>query len=177
MNEHTQETDPMQNPETSLLERDNVLIRRLRPDDLESVIGVDARSVGRRRDEYFKLKLAMAMNETGVEVSLAAELEGLFVEFLIARVFFGEFGIAEPAAVLEVFGVHPDFRGAGVGHALLRQLTTNLLGLGVRRVSTEVGWDDQRLLSFLHHEGFLPAPRFCLDLDCEEARRREETNA
>jgi GNAT superfamily N-acetyltransferase len=156
-------------------ELEGVLVRNLRPGDLEAVISIDAKAVGRRRDEYFKLKLEMAANETGVEVSLAAELDGAFVGFAIARVFYGEFGIAEPAAVLEVLGVHPDFRGSGVGHALLGQLTTNLLGLGVRKISTEVSWDAQRLMSFMHHEGFQPAPRLCLDLDCEAFRRREET--
>ena len=116
----------------------------------------------------------MAMNETGIEVSLAAEIDGMFVGFLIARVYYGDFGIAEPAAVLEVIGVHPDFRGRGVGHALLHQLTANLLGLGVGVVSTEVSWDDQRVMAFMHREGFLPAPRFCLDLDCEAFRRRRK---
>jgi ribosomal protein S18 acetylase RimI-like enzyme len=155
-------------------ELDGILVRRLRPSDLESVIAVDAKLTGRRRDEYFKLKLEMAMNETGVEVSLAAEFDGLFVGFVIARVFYGEFGIAEPAAVLEVMGVHPDFRGSGIGHALVAQLTTNLLGLGVRKVSTEVGWDNQAMMAFLHREGFQPAARLCLDLDCEHFRRRED---
>ena len=115
------------------------------------------------------------MNETGVEVSLAAEIDDLFVGFLIARVYYGEFGVAEPAATLEVIGVQPDFRGRGVGHALMSQLTTNLLGLGVRKVSTEVHWSDPAMMAFMRREGFEPAPRFCVDLDCEAFRRREET--
>jgi len=167
----------VQPTQTTSCETEPVLIRRLRPEDLQPVIAIDARLVGRRRDEYFKLKLQMAINETGMEVSLAAERDEIFVGFLIARVYYGEFGIAEPAAILEVLGVHPDFGGSGVGHALLTQLTTNLLGLGVRKVSTEVGWDDQAMMSFLHHEGFQPAPRLCLDLDCEAYRRRRESDS
>jgi GNAT superfamily N-acetyltransferase len=155
-------------------ETENIVVRCLRAGDLEAVIALDARVTGRRRVEYFKLKLDMAMNETGVEVSLAAELDGMFIGFLISRVYYGDFGIAEPSAVLEVMGVHRDFRGKGVGHALLRQLTTNLLGLGVGTVSTEVNWGDQGMLGFLEREGFLPAPRFCVDLDCESHRRRED---
>lgn len=164
----------MPNSGTTTRETSNVSIRNLRPSDLEAVVRIDAKSVGRRRDEYFRLKLEMAINETGLEISLAAEIDDMFVGFLIARVFYGEFGIAEPAAVLEVLGVNPDFRGEGIGQALLSQLSTNLLGLGVKKVSTEVSWEDQRLMSFLHHEGFVPAPRLCLDLDCEARRRRQE---
>lgn len=156
------------------LEAQPVYVRRLRPDDLERVIALDAKIVGRRRDEYFRLKLEMAMKETGVEVSLAGELDGLFTGFLIARVFYGEFGLVEPAAVLEVLGVHPDFRGRGVAHALMRQLRTNLLGLGVGTIQTEVGWGEQDLMAFFHREGFQPAARLCLDLDCARHRRAEE---
>ena len=164
----------MQNMSMDSRETASVSVRRLRPDDLEPVIRLDAKVTGRRRTEYFKLKLEMAMNETGVEVSLAAEIDGMFVGFLIARVYYGEFGIADPAAVLEVLGVNPDFRGRGVAHQMLRQLTTNLLGLGVKRISTEVSWDDVGMIAFCGHEGFRPAPRLCLDLDCEEFRRRED---
>ena len=165
----------MKGPEMTSMETESVLIRRLRPSDLEAVINIDSKTTGTRRVEYFKLKLEMAMNETGVEVSLAAEIDELPVGFLIARVYYGDFGIAEATAVLEVIGVHPDFRGRGVGNALLRHLTTNLLGLGVGKISTEVNWDDPRMMTFMQREGFLPAPRFCLDLSCEAFRRREET--
>jgi GNAT superfamily N-acetyltransferase len=161
--------------DTASKETQSVIIRRLRPSDLERVIAIDARASGRRRVEYFKLKLEMAINETGIEVSLAAEIDEMFVGFLIARVYLGDFGIAEPSAALEAMGVHTDFRGHGVGHALLRQLTTNLLGLGVGMVATEVKWDEPSMLAFLHGEGFKLAPRLCLDLECESFRRREDT--
>jgi GNAT superfamily N-acetyltransferase len=157
-----------------LLESESIYVRRLRPEDLECVVALDAKIVGRRRDEYFQLKLDMAMKETGIEVSLAGELDGLFVGFLIARVYYGEFGSIEPSAVLEVLGVNPDFRGQGVGHALICQLRTNLLGIGVGTIQTEVAWDDQLVMNFCHREGFQPAARLCLDLDCEQHRRHEE---
>jgi ribosomal protein S18 acetylase RimI-like enzyme len=161
---------------TKMLEREEVCVRRLRPDDLEAVIRLDERNVGRRRGEFFRVKLDMAMKETGVEVSLAAEVdEALFAGYLIARVFYGEFGSMEPVAVLEAIGVHPDFQGRGVGRALLRQLRTNLLGLGVGTLRTEVDWDAQHLMRYFHDEGFVPAARVCLELDCAKRRREEET--
>jgi ribosomal protein S18 acetylase RimI-like enzyme len=144
---------------------ETILVRGLKPDDLERVIALDARNAGRRRDEYFKLKLQQNLAETGIKVSLAAEREGAFCGFLLARVYYGEFGTPEPVAMLDTFGVHPDFQGAGVGTALLQQLRINLTGLGVTRLRTEVSWDNQRLLQFFHGQDFRPAERFCLDLD------------
>lgn len=141
-----------------------VVVRGLKPQDMQAVIALDAKTTGRRRDEFFKMKLQQNLAETGIKVSLAAELDGIFCGFLLARVYYGEFGMPEPAAVLDTVDVHPDFRGKGVGHALLEQLRVNLAGLGVPRLSTEVAWEDMQLLGFFHHEGFRPAPRFCLDL-------------
>jgi len=151
------------------LEEGTVLVRRLRPADLEAVVALDAKNTGRRRDEYFQVKLQQNLAETGIQVSLAAEVDGIFVAFLLARVFYGEFGTLEQVAVLDTFGVHPDFRGRGVGRALLSQLRTNLRGLGIPRLRTDVGWDDQDLLGFFHHEGFQPAPMLCLELDLSRA--------
>ena len=149
------------------LETENVLIRGLQPEDLERVIRLDAKLTGRSRSEYFKIKLGQNLAETGVKISLAAELDGAFVGFMLARVYYGEFGLAEPTAVLDTLGVDPGFHGRGVGDALMRQLRMHLAGLGVARLQTEVGWDDQKLLGFFHRQGFRPAERVCLDLKVE----------
>jgi len=149
-------------------------VRNLRPEDLEAVIALDARIVGRRREDYFRVKLRENLDDTGIKVSLAAERDGLFCGFLLARVYYGEFGMLEPVAVLDTIGVHPDFRGHGVGASLLRQLRLNLSGLGVSRLRTEASWDDLPMVGFFQHEGFRPAPRFCLDLDLTVPPRQED---
>jgi len=152
----------------------NVVVRNLRPSDLEAVIALDAKNIGRRRDEFFKLKLKQALSDTGVTVSLAAELDDAFVGFLLARVFYGEFGVTERVAVMDVIDVHPDFRHHHVATALLAQLRTNLLGLGIGTLGTEVGWDNHDLMAFFRHEGFVMAQRLCLDLDLQAARARAD---
>ncbi len=141
-----------------------VIVRGLRPEDLDAVVAIDAKSTGRRREEYFRIKLRQNLAETGIKVSLAAEADGLFRGFLLARVYYGEFGTLEPVAVLDTLGVHPDTRGLGVGHALMEQLLVNLAGLGVRTLRTEVAWEDTSLIGFFHREQFRPAARLCLEL-------------
>ena len=151
-------------------EAESIVVRRLRPADLEPVISLDAKILGRRREEFYKLKLKAALAETGIEVSLAAELDGGFVGFLLAKVYYGEFGMMERVAVLDAIGVHPDFKGRGIGSALIDQLRTNLLGLGIAKLQTEVSWQNLEMLSFFNREGFEPASRLCLDLDLEKTR-------
>jgi len=143
----------------------DVIVRGLRPEDFDAVVALDARNTGRRREEYFKVKLSQNLKETGIKVSLAAEIEGIFVGFLLARVYYGEFGSLEAVAVLDTLDVHPDFRRRGVGSALVDQLRVNLAGLGVDRLRTEVDWNDLELIGFFHRKGFRPAARLCLDFD------------
>jgi len=162
---------------------DRTIVRRLTPADLERVIALDAKITGRRREGYFQSKLAENLSRAGIEVSLAAETGPAFTGFLLAKVWHGEFGTTEPVAVLDTIGVHPDFRGCGVGSALFEQLRTNLRGLGISCIRTEVSWDERSLVDFFHHERFRPAARLCLEADVddpvlrERAERRAEAQA
>lgn len=140
-------------------------VRRLRPTDLARVVALDALVTGRERRGYFEHKLQTNLLDSSVEVSLGAEVDGSLVGFLLARVWTGEFGATEPVAVLDTLGVHPDFQQRGVGDALTDQLTTNLRGLDVSVLRTEVDWGSFELLRFFHRRGFRPAARVCLDLD------------
>jgi len=156
--------------EPSAADQDELVVRNLRPSDLDRVIAVDARLTGRHRDEFFRHKLEQAFHDTGIQISLAVEADESLVGFLLARVYYGEFGRTEPVAVLDAMGVHPDFAHRGAGRGLLAQLCTNLRGLGLRRLQTEVGWEHLDLLCFFHGQGFEPAKRICLDLDLDASR-------
>ena len=150
--------------------RDQVLVRNVQLKDLDAIVSIDTATTGRRRHQFLEKKLSQALTDTGIAVSLGAELDDHLVGFMLARVYYGEFGVVLPSAVLDVFGVHPDYRGKHVASAMLDQLRTNLLGLGIGTLQTEVRWDNPDLMTFFQHEGFAIAPRICLDLDLQRTR-------
>lgn len=144
------------------LSHDRVPIRSMVRGDLDGILAIDRRITGRDRAAYFKRKLAEAMDESGVRVSLVAEIDGRVCGFIMARVEFGEFGSLEPEAVIDTIGVDASRGHKGVGSALMSQLMTNLQGLRVERVRTEVDWNHFGLLSFLDRMGFRPGRRLAL---------------
>jgi ribosomal protein S18 acetylase RimI-like enzyme len=145
------------------LARDRIPVRSMAEGDLKAIIAIDRRITGRDRSTYFKRKLAEALRESDVRVSLVAEQDGAPVGFIMARVDSGEFGRIESTAVLDTIGVDPDHGEHGVGRALLSQLMVNLMTLRVEQIRTEVEWHEQELLAFLGHCGFHPAQQLCFE--------------
>lgn len=141
------------------LARDRVPVRSMQEADLEAIVRIDRKLTGTDRGQYYRRKLEEVMVESGVRISLVAEVDGAPAGFVMARTDFGEFGRTEPAAVIDAIGVAPERAGHGIGRALLSQLLANLAVLGVETVRTEVAWDNFDLLRFLHRRGFLPVQR------------------
>ncbi|HJZ44618.1 MAG TPA: GNAT family N-acetyltransferase [Hyphomicrobiaceae bacterium] len=149
-------------PDYGPLARDRIPVRTIAENDLRALIAIDRRITGRDRSAYFERKLAEALHESDVRVSLVAERDGRPVGFIMARVDFGEFGRMEPTAVMDTIGVDPDYRQQGIGRALLSQLLVNLMTLRIERIRTELDWRDRDLLAFLDRCGFRPSQQLCL---------------
>ncbi len=145
------------------LARDRIPVRSMKDGDLKALVAIDRRITGRDRARYFERKLEEALHESDIRVSLVAELDGVAVGFIMARVDLGEFGRSETSAILDTIGVDPDYRDRGVGRALLSQLLANLTTLRIDKVLTEVDWADRELMGFLDRCGFAPSPRLCFD--------------
>jgi ribosomal protein S18 acetylase RimI-like enzyme len=144
-----------------LLARDRIPVRSLAEGDLRALVAIDRRITGRDRSNYFQRKLADALTESDVRVSLVADLDSVPVGFIMARVDLGEFGRVETTAVLDTIGVDPDYQNRGVGQALVSQLLANLGTLRVEKVRTEVDWQDHDLLAYLDRNGFRPSQQLC----------------
>jgi N-acetylglutamate synthase-like GNAT family acetyltransferase len=141
------------------LARDNADVRGMEPGDLADIVRIDRSITGRNRQGYMQQKLAEAMHDSAIRVSLTARMEGTIAGFLMGRVDLGDFGRTEPVAVIDTIGVDSDFAHRGVGHALLSQLFVNLGGLRIERVETVIAPHDLALLGFLYDVGFAPSQR------------------
>jgi len=149
--------------EPGTFETDVVLVRSLKLSDLDALIEIDATESGRRRPLYFEQMVERAVQKADFQASLAAELDDRTVGFVLATLFYGEYGLAEPSASIDAVGVLPEYRRKRVGQALMRQLLLNLAALRIQRVRTEVPWNNFDLLAFFERNGFAPAGRVCLE--------------
>lgn len=143
--------------DAAALSRDLVPCRSLSQDDLAAITKIDGKIMGFDRAGYYERKMDEVMQESGIRVSLVAELDDHVVGFVMARVDFGEFGRTEPSAIIDTLGVDPGYGHKNVGGALLSQLMANLTVLRVDTVRTEVGAQQLALTGFLQNNGFQPA--------------------
>ena len=141
------------------LARDLAEVHSLAEADLEAVVRIDRRLTGHDRSAYIHHKFAQALNESALRVSLVAHKDGTPAGYLMASADYGDFGRAEPVAVIDTIGVDPAFSHAGVGRALLSQLFMNLDALRVERVESVVAKEHFELLGFLYRAGFGPSQR------------------
>ena len=141
------------------LSRDRIPVRTMTAGDLAAIIAIDRKFTGRDRHASSQRKLIEVLEDSGVRVSLVAEIDGVFAGFIMARVDYGDYGRAASTAVIDTVGVHPTFIGRQVGAALLSQLLLNLASLRVEKVHTQVPWTGFDLLTFFHRSGFQQAQR------------------
>ncbi|MFQ5982370.1 MAG: GNAT family N-acetyltransferase [Woeseiaceae bacterium] len=136
------------------LARDIIPCRSMCASDLQAIIKIDRNITGSDHSAYYEQKLVEALDESGIRVSLVAELDDHVVGFVMARVDFGEFDRIEPAAVLDSIAVDPAYTHRLVGTALLSQLLANLAALQIEVVRSEADAEHFDVLRFLRHNGF-----------------------
>lgn len=140
--------------DATALARDRIYCRTLAREDQPELIRIDRHITGMDHSGYYQRKVTEVVEETGIRVSMVAEIKGQICGFIMARVDYGEFDRTEPAAVLDTLGVDPAYGHQQVGSALLSQLLANLTSLRLETIRTEVGADHFDILNFLMKNGF-----------------------
>ena len=150
---------PVLNADFAPLARDLAHVALLTKGDLEGIARIDRRHTGRDRHGYLCRTFEESLQNSALRVSLVAQADGAIAGFVMARLDYGDFGRAEPVAVIDAIGVDPLRAHHGIGRSLLSQLFVNLGALGVERVETVVASGSLDLLGFFQDVGFRPAER------------------
>jgi len=142
---------------------ENVIIRTLKKDDLDAIVGIDEKVLGENRKNYWERKLEL-INHQSTRVSLVAEVEGKVVGFILGDISGWEFGVPETIGWIDTIGIDPASQKKGLATALAHELIQNLKGVGVKTIYTLVNWNDWDLLQFFHAMGFTRGDLINLEL-------------
>jgi ribosomal protein S18 acetylase RimI-like enzyme len=138
-------------------------IRAMKNDDLQAIVDIDTKVLGRSRSEYWEMKLELADKRSPL-ASLVAEAEGKVVGFILGDASGWEYGIPESVGWIDTIGIHPDYQRKGVARALMNEIIANLKKVGVNTIYTFVNWRDWGLLQFFDAMGFTKGDMINLEL-------------
>jgi len=142
---------------------ENVNIRSLKKEDLETIVEIDGKVLGDKRRDYWGRKLERVDNRSS-QVSLVAEVEGNVVGFILGDVSGWEFGVPNTIGWIDTIGVDPIYQKKGLATALAQELIKKLKTIGVKTIYTLVSWNDWDLLQFFHAMGFTRGDMINLEL-------------
>lgn len=146
------------------IKQDKFEIRVMKEEDLESIVKIDAKVTGTRRDDYYERKVQNMLDSRGsIGTSLVADNDGKIVAFIMGNIYTGEFGIPQSTASLDTIGIDPAFAKSGIGSLLLEEFVRNLNAAGVENVQTLVDWNNLPLLRFFNKGGFVPSKTINLE--------------
>jgi ribosomal protein S18 acetylase RimI-like enzyme len=134
---------------------ENVIIRKMRPADTASIVGI-YQAITKQPDieEFEQVFSEQASRDK--EACFVAEHQGRPVGFIISYLMIGSFGIQQ-SAWTPLFGVHPDYMGHGIGQKLAEAVFDHYKSKGIEHIYTTVRWYDGDVLSFLKTLGFEPS--------------------
>ncbi len=139
-------------------------IRAMAPTDLDRIVEIDTKVLGKTRSGYWVSKLESLEKRSQVS-SLVAEFDGEVVGFIIGGASRWEFGVPENIGWIDTIGVDPDHQRKGIAKMLFAEMTDNLKKVGVDTIITFVTRRDWVLLKFFNSMGFQKGDMVNLELD------------
>jgi ribosomal protein S18 acetylase RimI-like enzyme len=132
---------------------EKVKIRKFVEEDLEAIVEIDEKVLGKSRNGYWKQQIELSNAHFPLSC-LVAEFEGIVIGFILGEVSGGEFKVPDTVGWISTIGVDPAYQHRGVARQLSREFVKNLKSVGVTIVYTLVNWNDWDLLKFFHAMGF-----------------------
>jgi ribosomal protein S18 acetylase RimI-like enzyme len=132
---------------------EKVKIRTFSEEDLETIVEIDRKILGKSRLTYWKQQIDLSKSHFPLSC-LVAELEGKVIGFILGEVSGGQFNVPDTVGWISTIGVDPSYQHQGVARKLSQEFVRNLKSVGVSIVYTLVNWNDWDLLKFFRAMGF-----------------------
>lgn len=129
------------------------MIRPLAMEDLDAIVEIDRKVLGKVRRDYWKNKMELP-NARYPLSCLIAEMDGKVIGVILGEVSGWEFGIPDTVGWISAIGVDPAYQHRGVAEKLTQDFVRNLKSIGVNVLYTLVNWNDWDLLTFFRAMGF-----------------------
>lgn len=128
----------------------------MRPADLDAIVELDALVLGQARPAYFARRLSELGNPRahGGAIGLVAETPGSVAGLIMGTLTAGEFGFAQPTALVDLIAVHPAYRRRGIGRQLADAFLSACAAQGAVEVYTLVNWNSWDMFKFFDTLGF-----------------------
>ena len=139
------------------------VIRNMTQKDLDAVVAIDTKILGKSRWDYWLTKMTLAEERLPI-ASLVAEADGKVVGFILGDASGYEYDVPENIGWIDTIGVDPAYQKRGVAQMLVNAVIANLKKVGVDTIYTLVNWQDWSLLKFFHAFGFQKGPLINLEL-------------
>lgn len=140
------------------------VIRRMVSSDLERIIEIDIKVLGKERTDYWKTKMALVEQRPQFS-ALVATIDGRVVGFIIGGASRWEYGVPENVGWIDTIGVDPEHQRKGIAKLLFREMTQNLKQGGIDTLITFVTRRDWLMLKFFSRLGFQKGDMVNLELD------------
>jgi len=131
-----------------------VFIRELRTGDLPAIVDIEDRTTGVSRKDFWTKRMELSEAMRPHWTSLVAEIDNRVVGFVFGRAGELEFGLPGTIAWVEIIGVHPAYRGHGVGARLMEEFASSAQDHGIETVFTLVNQSSAEMKRFFLKQGF-----------------------
>lgn len=132
---------------------DTVKIREITLDDSEAIQNIrkaiSEEDVGLNSEKLIEQQILEGAGKS----SLAAEINGNVIGYMISTSLYAGFGIRKSAWIMDI-GIHPDYMGQGIGLKLARKICDIYKDKGIKNIYSSVLWDSTDVLSFFKKLGF-----------------------
>jgi len=137
-------------------------LRKLTMKDLDVVTEIDYNLLGTERRGYWEEKIILT--ETSAVPSLAAEVDGKMIGFILGRVSGGEYSVPGNVGWIDTLGVVKEYQRKGIAQLLFQEMLDMFKAAGIDTIYVFVNWKDWDLLRFFDKMGLTRGDMINLEL-------------